>query len=58
MHTILRLLGTSGIAADKAMAVINRITITDVRDYAFGAFALFVASIDIALYVHIVGGAL
>lgn len=58
MHTILRLLGTSGKAADHAIDVINRITVTDVRDYAFGAFALFVAAIDIALYIHIVGGAL
>ncbi len=57
MHTILRLLGTSGKAADDAIAVINRITITDVRDYAFGAFALAIAVIDIALYIHIVSGA-
>jgi hypothetical protein len=57
MRFLLRLLGTSHIDADRAIAAMDRITNIDLRDYAFGAFALTVAIIDLSLYAYIVSGA-
>ena len=56
MRTILRLLGTSDEAANRAIDAIARITDTDLRDYAFGALALAVIVIDISLIAFIAGG--
>lgn len=56
MRTFLRLMGTSDEAADRALAVIARITDTDLRDAAFASAVLAVAIIDIALIAVIAGG--
>ena len=55
MHTILRLLGTSADAADRAVAVIRSITVGQWRDVAFGLAAATLILIDIAAILAIAG---
>lgn len=55
MRIILRLLGTDTDTADRAVAVINSITIAQRRDLALGLTAVAVVLIDLALIAVIMG---
>lgn len=55
MYTILRLLGTNAAAGDRAVAVIDSITIAQLRDLALGLTAIAVVLIDLALIAVIMG---